>query len=305
MVSSVSTSVTVAACSSRIASRPERRIACRPPPSGANQRMPGDHRGPPSSSVHGARLRLVPSSPMRKRFHQPSGSVRASRESADSHSTWQTLSRGPPASTRCGPSSPSGRDAQLGAVPRHARVVPADPGDPAAVGAQPGPGHEPVARGEHAGLAAVERHGHQVALDVGGPVADDRLADAQHRGAVRAGGEVGVAQAVVARGLGADRPRLGGRADLDRVQPLVGPVGEHEQLAVRAAEHRPGPAAVLVQPVADVPRRGQDLDRRRPVPRGPARSGRPRSVSSRPTRHGRRARRPTWAPRRPKRPKQR
>jgi hypothetical protein len=62
-------------------------------------------------------------------------------------------------------------------------------------------------------------------------------------------------------GIGADRPRLAAcadLADLEQVQALVGPVGEDEPFAV---EHGPGSAAVLVHPVADVPRRGQDLDR--------------------------------------------
>jgi len=71
------------------------------------------------------------------------------------------------------------------------------------------------------------------------------------------GGQVGEAHAVVP--LGFRRQRAGRLFALgERVDPLVGPVGEDH----RVAEHHPRPAAVLLHPVAHVPRRGQHLDGR-------------------------------------------
>ncbi len=141
------------------------------------------------------------------------------------------------------------RDPELGPVPGHVRVVPAGPGEPAAVGADPGEGVEVAPGGEHGRLAgAVEREGDDLVL--GFALAVD-LAHADDRAPVRGEPHVGVAQGAGALGLGADRDRL--LAEALAVEPLVGEVDEEDEVV---GDQRPGAAAVLVDAGAGVhPRR--------------------------------------------------
>ena len=133
-----------------------------------------------------------------------------------------------------------GRDVghhELGAVPGHVRVVPAQPGDLAATGRDPRSGHEPVAGGQHPdglrvfGGAAVQRQGDQLAARARGAVPPGRrghgLAYAPH---LRADDrEVPVAVDGVGRPGRADR--LGAAAGPPPVDPLVAPVGEDDAVA--------------------------------------------------------------------------
>src|SRR5207248_5456229 len=118
--SSPPTGVTSAEASSSTASRPLASTAWCPPPSGANQREPGRHHGPPSSAATAARFAADPSSPIRYRFHQPAGSIETSSASGDSHSSWHTATSGPPERTRWGPNVPSSATgATQSSVPSH------------------------------------------------------------------------------------------------------------------------------------------------------------------------------------------
>ncbi len=146
---------------------------------------------------------------------------------------------------------PQWRDAQFGAVPRHGRMVPADPGQPAAVRGETRAGHEVMGGGDGPFGARGERDRHEGALDVAHPAAA-RLPDGPDLVARRRYVEVPVG----------DVP-AGGREGLGRVlgvrvvevEALVAPVGEHQAGAGGA----PGPAAVLVQAVAGVEPRGQHV----------------------------------------------
>ncbi len=136
-------------------------------------------------------------------------------------------------------------EAQLGAVPRHARVVPADVGEMPAVGGDGGEGVEVVAGDVFAGGAAAQRDGDDGPRDLA--VAGVPLAYAPDVPVVDE--EVGVA-GVLALG--------GERADgaVEQVEALVGEVGE-DDLAVRG--HGVGAAAVLVHAGAGAPGGGQQL----------------------------------------------
>ncbi len=154
------------------------------------------------------------------------------------------------------------RDAQLSAVPGHGRVVPADPGGVTPVRAGACPGHEVVAGREDADAARIltrgarDRKGHQVAADVRPALPGDLLPDAPHLVAPGTRRQVAVPEPVFDLGCRGDRPGFGGGiVQLEEVDALVGPVREGEQIATVPFEHHPGPAAVLVQPVAHVPRR--------------------------------------------------
>ncbi len=154
---------------------------------------------------------------------------------------------------------------QLGAVPRHRRVVPADPGRVPTIRADLGTGHEVVAGGEHQhrvlvhGRRARTRQRHQLPPHVGAGRPGDPLPHTPHL-AVRPRHEIGVAVPVPHRRLRTDRDRLRRRVvRRDQVHPLIVPVGEGHLVTGAGAHHRPRPAAVLVHPVAHVPRRAQHL----------------------------------------------
>ncbi|MGX1248862.1 hypothetical protein RKD48_001373 [Streptomyces ambofaciens] len=154
-------------------------------------------------------------------------------------------------------------DDQLGAVPGHARVVPGEPGGAAAVGREAGSGDEAVPfGGEFAhrapvvGRGAVQRHGHEDAADVGGPLAGELLQDAPHLAALGTRVRLDPAQSAAHRGQRCQRARLGA-AGGEGVQPLVGEVHEDHQRTGAGRGRAPGPAAVLDDAAAHVPRCGQ------------------------------------------------
>ncbi len=131
------------------------------------------------------------------------------------------------------------RDPELGSVPGHVRVVPAGPGEPAAVGADAGEGVEVAPAGEHGRLAGpVEREGDDLVLGFAGAV---DLAHADDGAPVWSEPHVGVAQAGGAVGRGRDRQRL--LAQLLPIEPLVAEVDEEDEIV---GDQRPGAAAVLV-----------------------------------------------------------
>jgi hypothetical protein len=130
-------------------------------------------------------------------------------------------------------------DPELGPVPGHVRVVPAGPGEPAAVGADAGEGVEVAPAGEHGRLAgAVEREGDDLVLGFAGAV---DLTHADDGAPVGAEPHVGVAQAGGALRLGRDRDRL--LAEPLAVEALVGEADEEHEVV---GDQRPGAAAVLV-----------------------------------------------------------
>ena len=136
---------------------------------------------------------------------------------------------------------------QLGAVPRHARVVPGHQCQPGPVGRHGGRRHEVRAGPEHHHLpGAVQRDGDQLVHD---PLAG-LLAHAQQVRPARQELRLGVP--VDRTGVG--RQRSGGAA-LDQPEPLVGEVAGHE----RVAEREPAGPAVLVHPGARVEPGRQDL----------------------------------------------
>lgn len=123
-------------------------------------------------------------------------------------------------------------DQQFGAVPRHPRVVPGEPGGPAPVRRQPRPGHEPVGvAGQFTdgravlGGRPVQRYGGQDAPHVGGAVAGELLQHAPHFVPLGPHHEVGPAQPAAHRRERGERRRLAA-AGLVPVQPLVGEVRE-------------------------------------------------------------------------------
>ena len=137
---------------------------------------------------------------------------------------------------------------QLGPVPGHVRVVPFQPGQAAAVGADPGAGVEVAPGGQHDRLAthpaAVGRQHDQLVVDLAVVVV---FANADQPPAVGGRAEVGVAVGGRGRRLGGDRDRPG-RARVLAVQALVGVVAEEHGVAVDGV----GAAAVLVHPGAGV-----------------------------------------------------
>ncbi len=128
-VSSVSTKDIVSAFGSRTPRRepctrspsrsyqPVASTASLPSGSGALQLAPTRQSGPPisRSSVHNGLT--WPSSRTRNGFHQPLGSERATSSSGPRHHAWHTDSSGPPATTRCGPRTPSRTSAAHSWVP--------------------------------------------------------------------------------------------------------------------------------------------------------------------------------------------
>lgn len=169
---------------------------------------------------------------------------------------------------------------ELGAVPRHPGVVPHQPGRLPPVRGEPGPGAEPVSvvgQLPHQGPVfrgrPVQRYGGRHAAHIGRPGSGELLHHApdfavpQHR--------VGPAQPAADRRDGRQGPRRGaaGSVGLVRVQPLVGEVDEdHQRSALGSFGARPGLPAVLGDPAAHVPRRGQRAHRGAAV-RGPADQG--------------------------------
>ena len=185
---------------------------------------------------------------------------------------------------------------KLGAVPRHLRVLPADPRHVGAVGAEPGVGHEAGGGRDAAdrrgvrGAGAVQGHRGDVALDVRGAVltgpgallaARVVLAHPPHlHGAVgeRDRGGVGPAQgrAVGAGHLGADGGERAWLLALDEaVHALIDEVHEHHDGAVLGVvgvvgavsdevdrgEGQPRGPAVLVHPGAGAVRGGEHGNR--------------------------------------------
>jgi hypothetical protein len=160
---------------------------------------------------------------------------------------------------QCGTGQQVG-DAQLGAVPGHARVVPGDEGQARAVRGDGRCGDEVRPRPQHGDLPrAVERHGDELVHDV----LADPLAHAQH---VRPCGKhhrLGVP--VGPPGVGGERPRLA--VLVDEPQALVVQVAGEQATRVRD----PAPAAVLVHAGA-----GVELGRQHLLDRsvaGPAQDG--------------------------------
>ena len=131
------------------------------------------------------------------------------------------------------------RDPELGGVPRHVRVVPADPREPAPVGAEARRGVEVEAAVNRRWLAPAAGHRHEQGL---GLLARAAMvlghADQPAPGVVH--GRVGVADGDRRR----DRSRRLGAVHRPAVQPLVGEVREVRH----AVRHRQRPAAVLVDP---------------------------------------------------------
>ena len=257
-------------------SRPPRRArpaGPTPAPRAARRRAARTTASRPSTAARPAPARPAPGSPAtrpaptRCRFHQPPGSSSASSASGVSHSTWHTETSAPPASTRCGPNEPSSATghAQLGAVPRHRRVVPAEPGRVPPVRGQLRHGQELVARAQHPLAAAVQRRSRR---------APARCRSAAARCCVRGPPTPRPAARPADRRSGRSGAPRGRRQRhhagfAQRVNPLIGPVREHHH----TVGDRPRPPAVLVQPVADVPRRRQHVlgtARHRPDQRDPA-----------------------------------
>ena len=143
---------------------------------------------------------------------------------------------------------------QLGPVPRHPRVIPADPGQRGAVRRRGREGVEVRTADQHpdragvVGGRAVQRHGYD---RPGDPAARVPLPDAPHL--VGAGGEHEVGEPVGGRLAGRRRQRLRLFPCPARrpaaIQPLVGEVREQEAIGQRQV----GAAAVLMHPRPGVP----------------------------------------------------
>ena len=178
------------------------------------------------------------------------------------------------------PSRRCGADAQLGAVPRHPRVVPVDPGQPGAVRRRGGEGEE-VRPGDQDPDGGVVAGGRAVERD-----RDDRAVHLHAAAGVEPGLRLAVVGARVSRTHQISRPSgdrvrsanrnpapsgvSGGRLGRPRAgpgQPVKALVGEVREDEVEPAgligrRHRQvRPAAVLVHPGAGVPRGGQQLAR--------------------------------------------
>ncbi len=135
-----------------------------------------------------------------------------------------------------------GGDHDTGAVPRHVRVIPFAPGEPSVL-AQSGMGVEVGAGNEDAAAIRI------VGVEIEGDDRGDRLGS---RGAVilanreeQAPGRIEGERRVAVRRAGGDAADGTG---LEQVDGAVGPGAVGEQVAF----HRPGAAAVLVHPGADV-----------------------------------------------------
>jgi hypothetical protein len=145
-------------------------------------------------------------------------------------------------------------DPQLGAVPRHPRVIPGEPGEPPPVRVGPRAGHEVAPGHDDARLsAAVGRQRDELVDHAAVLVA---LAHAHHRRAVADHAPVRVTQRVRARRRGRQRLRIGAGAVL-AVQARVAEVREEHRVAVKPARA----AAVLVHARAHVAPRRRDVDR--------------------------------------------
>lgn len=153
-------------------------------------------------------------------------------------------------------------DHQLRPVPRHPRMVPAQPGGPPAVGRQPGAGDEPVPGPDEfphgtpvVGGRPVQRHRGQDPPYVVGAVPGELLQHTPHFAAGEVHPGLRPAQTAAHRGHRGERPGL--TAGLVPVEPLVGEVHEDDEGPAVVAHSAPGPAAVLDDPAAHVPGRGQ------------------------------------------------
>ena len=211
---------------------------------------PNTHCGSPNSAAIGCSGSIRPAR-SRYRFHQPLRSQAKCSSPAGDQAGWKIDSLSPPATCR-GVAGPAvgielGQP-QVAALPRHARMVPAQPGEPAAVGRQARAGEEVVAAGQHRLLAGAQGDG------------DDRVDRLARGRVVLAHGDQPVARRVehrvgVAEGAAAgDGPRR--LAAAHAPDPLVGVVAE-EELAVGGDDE--GAAAVLVHPVAGVEGRRVDV----------------------------------------------
>lgn len=101
------------------ASAPDPAVCGVSPGSGASQRSPGFHSGPPNSSSLGQRLIAQPvRGSTLYGFHQPPRSLTARRVPSAVHSTWATASSGPPSTVRGSARCPSSvTSATLSSVP--------------------------------------------------------------------------------------------------------------------------------------------------------------------------------------------
>ena len=183
--------------------------------------------------------------------HHPDASERNHSAPSGPKVGCTTETSSPPATTTCGPrpSGPRSARSSDGGVPRHARVVPRDPGDGPAVGRDRGPRHEVGARRQHlaaVGVGTVQVEPHQLVGRLG--VARMVLA---HRVDVLA---VQHQPAEAPRPRRRDRHRLGG-AGVEPVDPVVTRVREDHG----AVEHGIRATAVLVHAGARVPRGRQHV----------------------------------------------
>jgi len=121
------------------------------------------------------------------------------------------------------------RDHELGSVPRHARVIPGEPGETAAGRVEPRSHEEVVAAGDDLRLGqSIRRKPDELVAHLARLVT---LAHAKDRRAVRGHAAVGVSQRVRLCRLGCDRMRL--RAGtVDAVEPAVVELGEERRVAV-------------------------------------------------------------------------
>ncbi len=137
-----------------------------------------------------------------------------------------------------------GRHPQLGAVPGHLGVVPAQPGEAGTGGIEPRRGVEVPSAGQHdGGMRAIAGYGDQLVDHLAVVVA---FPHAEQVAAVGGDDGVGVAPRRRQVGLGGDRLRF--PAGLLTVEALVGEVGEEHGVPVEYV----GAASVLVDPGADV-----------------------------------------------------
>ncbi len=137
---------------------------------------------------------------------------------------------------------------QPGAVPGHVGMVPAEPGEVLAVGAEARRAEEIVAFGQHPArtlTVQAERHDAVHGLALAAMV----LAHREDAAAAQVGLEIGIAQAA-GRGQ-----RLRCLARSQPVQPLVGEIDRDDH----AIAHQPGAAAILVHAGADIEARRGDV----------------------------------------------
>jgi hypothetical protein len=149
------------------------------------------------------------------------------------------------------------RHPKLGAVPRHPRMIPADPGQPGAIRRRGREGEEVRTAHQYpdgvgiGGGRPVQRHGHDRSGD---PAAAVPFPYAPHLGAVRGQHEVGEPVGRVIVGRRRQRARLAGfRSVPGAIKPLVGEVREDEAIRQR----QEGLAAVFVHAGPGVPRHGE------------------------------------------------